>query len=166
MSASHDWPALPLEDWADTQATLHLWTQVVGKVRLALTAPVSHWWSCTFRVTPRGLATGVMYHGAAPVAIAFDLVDHRLLVDVGSDRRTLALEPRSVASFHDELLATLADLGAPVRIHPVPNELPDPVPFPDDHVHAAYDAAAVERFHRAHLLADRALRDHRARFIG
>ncbi|HUH13902.1 MAG TPA: DUF5996 family protein [Longimicrobiales bacterium] len=162
----HGWPALPLEPWLPTLETLHLWTQVVGKVRLALTDVVSHWWSCTLRPTPRGLATGVMYHGRVPVELAFDFVAHRLVIDVGRERRLLALEPRSVADFHQELLATLAELGAGVRIHPVPNELPDPIPFPDDDVHAAYDTAAVERFQAALLLADHALRRHRARFLG
>lgn len=160
------WPTLPLDPWIRTQETLHLWTQVVGKVRLALTDVVNHWWNCTLEPTPRGLTTGIMYHGSTPVEIAFDFIDHRLLVDVGPRRRELALEPRSVADFHDETLSTLAELGAPVRIYPIANELPDPIPFPEDQTHSEYDSAAVERFHRAHLLAVRSLQAHRARFLG
>ena len=160
------WPALPLEPWRETQETVQMWTQVVGKVRLALTPVQNHWWNVTLRVTPRGLGTGVMYHGTTPVEMRFDFVDDRLEVDVGADRRSLALRPRSVADFHDELLATLADLGAAVRIHGAPNEVPDPIPFAEDHLHAAYDAAAVRRFHAALLLVDRAFRGFRAGWLG
>ena len=160
------WPALPLEPWRETQETLHLWTQIIGKVRLALSPVVNHWWSAALQVTPRGLGTGILHHGATPVEIRFDFTDHRLVIDVRRERRSLALEPRSVADFHREVLATLSELGAPVRIHPAPNEVADPIPFQDDDLHAAYDPAAVQRFHSVLVLVDRAFRRFRAGWIG
>lgn len=161
------WPALPVDDWLDTLRTLHLWTQVVGKVQLALAPVLNHWWGGAMRVTPRGLTTGLLHHGERPLQITFDLLQHRLYVDAGAaGTRTLALAPRSVADFHDELMATLGELGTPVRIHTVPAEMEDVIPFPDDDEHASYDAAAVERFLRALLTAHRLLRGLRARFIG
>lgn len=161
-----DWPALSVAEWADTLDTLHLWTQIVGKVKLALTPVVNHWWGSTLRVTPRGMGTGTMYHGSTPVCIAFDFVDHRLDVEVGSGRRALALEPRSVADFHAELLRILAEEGCAVAIHGAPNEVADAVPFARDDAHASYDASAVERFRVALLHADRLLESVRGDFLG
>ena len=166
MSPSDRWPPLPLDAWRDTLDTLHLWTQIVGKVKLALAPIVNHWWGVTLRVTPRGLGTGTMYHGRTPLAIDFDFVDHRLDIEVGTKRRHLALEPRSVADFHAELLRTLAEERCPVTIGRTPNEVQDAIPFDEDETHASYDAAAVERLRVALLQADRVLDTARAGFLG
>lgn len=160
------WPPLPLDDWADTLDTLHMWTQVVGKVALALTPPANHWWAATLRVTPRGLATDSLHHGPVPVRLSFDLVDHVLVVEAGAARRRLTLEPRSVADFHGELMATLEALGTPVVIGDTPNEVAEPIPFAEDDAHASYDVAAVERFRVALVAAHRALASVRADFLG
>lgn len=166
MSSTDRWPALPLDDWRETLDTLHLWTQVVGKVKLALAPIVNHWWGVTLRVTPRGLGTGTMYDGQTPIAIDFDFVDHRLDIEIGTRRRHLALEPRSVADFHTELLRTLAEEGCPITIDRTPNEIEHAIPFDEDEAHASYDAAAVGRFRIALLQADRLLDAARASFLG
>ncbi|HUF14058.1 MAG TPA: DUF5996 family protein [Longimicrobiales bacterium] len=166
MTSREGWPALPLEEWQDTLDTLHLWTQIVGKVKLALAPVVNHWWGVTLRVTPRGLDTGTMYHGRTPLRIEFDLVEHRLAIEAGIRRRHLDLEPRSVADFHAELLRTLAEQGCAVTIDRTPNEVEHAVPFDEDEAHASYDAAAVERFRIALLHADRLLDAARASFLG
>jgi hypothetical protein len=161
------WPALPLAEWEDTRATLHMWTQVVGKVRLAQCPWVNHWWHVPLYVTPRGLTTSAMPHGAGSFQIDFDFVDHRLVVDAGAaGTRVLPLEPRSVADFHRELMAALEGLGIRPRIWPVPVEVADPIPFPEDQVHASYDPEHARRFGEALVQADRALRDFRSGFTG
>lgn len=161
------WPALPLDAWSDTAATLHLWMQIVGKIRLAQSPPVNHSWHATFYVTPRGLATSAIPCGDRTFEIAFDFVSHRLTIDASDGRSgSLPLEPRSVAAFHRRLFAELAALGIVVRIHGTPNEVADPVPFDRDEAHGAYDAAYAARFWRALVQADRLLKQFRARFIG
>src|SRR5207244_6247621 len=133
------WPALPYAEWQDSCATLHLWTQIVGKVRLAQMPAVNHWWHVPLYLTARGLSTGPMPHGARSFQIDFDFIDHALLIaasDGASDR--LALVPRSVAAFYAEVMGRLAALGLAVEIWPVPVELADPIPFAVDEVHAAY----------------------------
>ncbi|MET0396085.1 MAG: DUF5996 family protein [Longimicrobiaceae bacterium] len=161
------WPSLPLAEWEDTRATLHMWTQVVGKVRMAQTPWINHWWHVPLYVTPRGLTTGAMAYGAGSFEIAFDFVDHRLVVDAGGGgSRTLPLEPRSVADFHREVMGALASLGIRPRIWPVPVEVPDPVPFPEDHAHASYDPGYARRFGEALVRADRLLREFRSGFTG
>jgi hypothetical protein len=161
------WPALPFESWTDTCATLHMWMQIVGKVRLRQSAPVNHGWHSTFYVTSRGLTTSPIPHGLRTFEITFDLVEHVLIVAV-SDGRTarFALEPQTVASFYRKVMAALADLGVPVRIHHKPNEVADPIPFARDEVHRAYDADAVHRFWRALVQSDRVFKVFRSRFIG
>jgi uncharacterized protein DUF5996 len=162
------WPALPLVEWAGTCETLHRWTQIVGKVRLALAPPENHWWHVPLYVTPRGLTTSMVPAGPRSFDIAFDFVDHQLRIAVSDGAsRALPLRPQPVASFYRELMAALRDLGITVRIWPMPVEIPPPVARLDaDTEHASYDAAAVERFWRALLTADRLMRIFRGRFIG
>jgi hypothetical protein len=163
------WPALPVADWQDTRDTLHLWTQVVGKVRMARTPLVNHWWNVTLYVTDRGLTTGLMPGGPAQAfQIDFDFLAHRLdIARVDGERRQVALEPRSVADFHAEVMARLDELEVATRIWPIPVEIPGAVvPFPDDHDHASYDAAAVERLWHALVDIDRVFHRFRAGFVG
>jgi hypothetical protein len=142
-----DWPALPYEAWKDTYATLHMWMQVVGKVALARSAPVNHSWAVAFQVTATGLRTGVLADGSRSFTIAFDFLDHQLVIETSDGvRRALPLTPRSVADFHRELMTTLDTIGLPVRIWPVPVEIPSPVPFEQDTGHRSYDRIYVERW--------------------
>ena len=161
------WPALPYESWKDSCTTLHLWTQIVGKIRLARTPWVNHGWHVTLYVTPRGLTTSSIPYDDRALQIEFDFIDHVLVIETsdGAERR-LALEPRSVAAFYDALMAALAELEMPVRIHGRPNEVADPIPFRDDHEHAAYDPEFAQRFWRVLLQADRVFKQFRARFLG
>jgi hypothetical protein len=169
MPASHSdaWPALPYEAWSDTCTTLHLWLQIVGKIRLAQTPWVNHQWHITLYLTSRGLTTSPIPHGGRTFQIDLDFLDHELRIR-GSEGESGAVElrPRSVADFHGTLLGELERLGYRVRIHGSPNELPDPVPFAEDHENAAYDAEAAQRFWRALASADRVFQDFRGRFIG
>ena len=161
------WPPLPFAEWRDTCATLHLWTQVVGKVRLVQTPWTNHSWHVPLYVTPRGLTTSPIPHGARTFSIDFDFVDHRLVIETSTgDVRNLPLQPRSVADFYTAVMALLAELGVPVRIRTVPNEIPDAIPFERDHQHAAYDAAAAHRFWLALVQVDRVFKVFRAGFIG
>lgn len=160
------WPALPLGAWRATHATLHMWTQIVGKVRLALVPLVNHWWNVTLRVTSRGLGTGAMPSGSRDVEIEFDFVDHQLLIACSDGRRrAFALAGKSVADFHAELMRSLADLDVNVRIWPVPVEVSDPVPFAQD-PNAAYDPASVGRLRQILIQSEHVFREFRSRFIG
>jgi hypothetical protein len=161
------WPALPYEAWKDTYVTLHLWTQIVGKIRLAQTPWTNHSWHVTLYVTARGLTTSPIPHDGRAFQIDFDFVDHALsiLTSDGAARR-LALEPQSVADFHDRLLTALAEVGIRVRIHGRPNEVADPIPFREDCEHAAYDGDHAQRFWRVLLQVDRVLKQFRTRFLG
>ena len=161
------WPALPLEAWKDTSETLHLWTQIVGKVRLTQMPWLNHSWHVTLYVSARGLTTGAMPHGARTFQIDFDFVRHRLLVtcaDGGGGE--FALEPIPVADFYARLMNELDRLGMPVKIHAVPNEVEKPIPFAEDRVHRAYDAEYANRYWRALAQAERVFAGFRARFIG
>lgn len=161
------WPALPLEAWEDTFATLHRWMQIVGKIRLAYAPWINHSWHVTLYVTTRGLTTSPIPHPAGAFSIDFDFIAHRLVIRTnGGAERTLTLRPQSVASFYADLLAMLTDLGLPVRICARPNEIEDATPFADDHAHAAYDPEYANRCWRVLFHADRALQVFRARFIG
>lgn len=168
MAQSNDtWPALPMAAWQDTYATLHMWMQVVGKIRLAQTPLVNHWWNTALYPTARGLTTAPMPCRGRFFEIEFDFVAHRLRI--GRDdgiAQALDLVPRSVADFYGELMRTLDGMGLPVKIWPVPVEVPDPIPFEDDHGHAAYDPEYAGRFWRILLQAARVLQEFRARFIG
>jgi hypothetical protein len=161
------WPAIPYQEWKATQATLHLWTQIVGKVRLVQTPWVNHSWHVPFYVTARGLTTSPISYGARMFEIRFDFLDHRLVIETTEGGVELVeLAPRTVADFYQELFARLTALGLDISIRTTPNEIPDVIPFEQDRVHATYDAEQVTRFWRALVQADRVLRTFRSRFIG
>ena len=161
------WPELPYVAWKDTCTTLQLWTQIVGKVRLAQTPWLNHSWHATLYLTSRGLTTSPIVHQERIFQIDFDFISHELLIaaDDGSFRK-LPLEEKSVAAFQEELLATLDDLGLCVTIHGAPNEVPDPIPFAEDTVHAAYDPEYAQRFWRVLLQVDRVFKQFRTGFLG
>ena len=160
-------PALPFESWKDTVATLHMWTQIVGKVRLKLCPLVNHWWNVTLYVTGRGLTTLAMPYQDREVEMRFDFVDHKLILETSDGRtRVVDLKPQSVAEFYTEFMAALADLGLDVKIWTTPVEIPEPIPFEQDHTHASYDAEAVHRFWLILTWADEVFKEFRARFIG
>ena len=134
------WPALPLSAWADTYATLHMWTQMVGKVRLALSPQVNHWWEVPLYVSARGLTTSPIPYGKGIFEIEFDFIEHNLnIVTSGGQSRSIRLEPRAVADFHAEFMAMLRSLGIEVKIWNMPVEVPSPIRFDQDRIHAAYD---------------------------
>jgi len=161
------WPRLSLAEWADTCDTLHMWTQIVGKVRLALAPYANHWWHVPLYVNARGLTTSAMPWAQGHVEIAFDFVDHQLRLDTSDGRRrTIDLTPQSVAVFYRRVMAALADLGISVRIWPMPVEVPSPIRFDQDDVHASYDAASVQRWWQALARADAVFNEFRGRFIG
>ena len=161
------WPSLPLEEWKDTYATLHRWTQIVGKIRMARSPWINHSWHVTLYLTARGLTTSPLWHGARTFQIDFDFIDHRLLIQSGEGAvRTIALRPRPVADFYRELFATLRELGLEVKIHPTPNELEDAIPLDTDREHASYDAEYANRFWRVLVQSDRIFTAFRGRFIG
>ena len=168
MMTASPWPTLPpLADWQDTCSTLHLWTQVVGKVRLALGADLNHWWGVALYVTPRGLTTSAMPFAAGTVRVDFDFVDHALRVETSEGKRaSFALEPMTVADFYRRTMEALGEVGVEAEIWPVPVELPEVIPFEDDTEHASYDADAVHAFWRALVQADRVFTDFRSRFLG
>ena len=161
------WPSLPLVEWKDTYATLHRWTQIVGKIRMAQSPWINHSWHVTLYLTARGLTTSPLWHGARTFQIDFDFIDHRLLIQSGEGAvRTIALRPRPVADFYRELFATLRELGLEVKIHPTPNELEDAIPLDTDREHASYDAEYANRFWRVLVQSDRIFTAFRGRFIG
>jgi hypothetical protein len=161
------WPPLPLDAWRDTCATLHLWTQIVGKTRLALAPRENHWWQVALYVTPRGLTTSAMPHGERTFAADFDFLDHALTLRTSDGgTRLLPLVPRSVREFYAEYVAALRSLGIEAGIRPVPVELETAIPFPEDEEHASYDAAAVERWWQAMRQTDHILKRFRGRFLG
>lgn len=161
------WPALPLAQWEQTRDTVHLWTQVVGKVRMALAPATNHWWHVPLYVNAVGLTTSLMPVGSDGVEIVFDLVRHRLVItSTRGPVREMALEPRSVADFHAELMRHLAEIGVDVRIDPRPVEVVESIPFPDDTQHASYDAGMVHDFWRSLVSADRVMSRFRADFRG
>jgi hypothetical protein len=166
-SSADAWPSLPLEEWKDTYATLHMWTQIVGKVRLVLSPKINHWWNVPLYVTARGLTTTTIPHGSNAFEIDFDFIDHRLLVLTSNGvEKVLELRPRSVADFYQELMRTLSSLGIEVKITARPDEVPDPIPFAEDHAHASYDPEYANRFWRILVQADRVFREFRAGFLG
>jgi hypothetical protein len=161
------WPALPLEEWRDTYATLHMWTQVVGKIRLEQTPLVNHWWNVPLYVTARGLTTSAMPYEGRTFEIDFDFVDHRLVIacDDGSTE-TIALAPRSVAEFYREVMQRLGKLGIEVKIWPVPVEVEDPIPFEQDYKNASYDPEYASRLWHVLLRTTEVFTEFRSRFVG
>jgi hypothetical protein len=161
------WPELPLEAWSETYATLHLWTQVVGKVRLAQTPWVNHSWHVTLYVTARGLSTSPIPYGTRTFDITFDFVSHQVTIESSDGRvQHLPLEPQSVATFYSRLMEAMAALGLQVRIHTKPNEIAEAIPFDRDETHRSYDRDYAHRFWRVLVQADRVLKIFRSRFIG
>ncbi len=161
------WPALVYSDWRDTCTTLHLWTQIVGKIRLAQAPWLNHSWHATFYLTARGLTTSLIPFENRLFQIDFDFVDHLLLIRTNDgSERTLPLRAETVAMFHAGVLSALDDLGLRVTFDGKPNEVPDPIPFREDTVHAAYDAEYAHRFWQVLLQADRVLKAFRTGFVG
>lgn len=161
------WPSLEYDEWKNTYATLHMWSQIVGKVALARTAPLNHSWGIAMQVTPRGLATRTLTHGARSFSLEFDFIDHLLHVRVSDgQRRDIPLQPRTVADFYRIVMATLDDLDLPVRIWSMPVELPAPIRFEEDTVHHEYDPELANRFWRILLQVDRVFNATRCDFVG
>ena len=165
--SSDAWPALPYESWKDTYATLHMWMQVVGKVALAQSPPINHSWGIAFQITPRGIATRTLPHGSRTFTIEFDFIDPRLRVQASDGTtRSLVLEPRTVADFYRDVMALLREMSLPVKIWPMPVEVPSPIRFTDDTVHHAYDPEAANRAWRIFVQVERVLSGARCDFVG
>jgi hypothetical protein len=161
------WPELPTAAWRDTYATLHLWTQIVGKIRLTRTPWLNHSWHVTLYVTPRGLTTSPVPDGSRTFQIDFDFIDHVLRLSTSDGgHRQFALAGQSVASFYAATLAALAELGIAVTIDEIPNELPDPIRFSQDNTHASYDPDATGRFLQILVNCDRVFKQFRTGFVG
>jgi hypothetical protein len=161
------WPDLPLAAWSETCDTLQLWTQIVGKVRIALTPLVNHWWNATFLVTARGLVAPAMPYSGRTVDVVFDFATHRLVIETSDGRvEEFALEPMAVADFYSEFMQRLRRLGIEVHIWTMPSEIENATPFERDRVHAQYDRLYAQKFWLALLQANRVMNEFRARFIG
>lgn len=166
-SDTNPWPVLHYQDWRDTAATLQLWMQMAGKVRLALSPWLNHGWQVPLYVNTRGLGTSPMHYRHGMLQIDFDFVDHRLLISTSDGRRRgFDLEPMSVAEFYRRFMAELGAAGVEVAISTMPSEVPNPIRFGDDELHASYDRDAVWRFWRALLQADRVFQLFRTSFLG
>jgi hypothetical protein len=162
------WPELKFSEWKDTLATLHMWTQVVGKIHLRQTPLVNHWWNVPLYVSARGLTTSAMpYSDGRVFEIEFDFIDHQLRIECSDGTiKTLVLRPQSVADFYAEVMSALHELGIDIKIWTMPVEVPDPIRFEEDTIHASYDAAYANRFWHALVKMDDVLKEFRARFIG
>lgn len=169
-ASTEPWPSLPYEAWKDTCETLHMWTQIVGKVRLELSPPMNHWWQVTFYVTARGLTTSpipVPGEQGRIFEVQFDFIDHNLII-LTSDgtNRTLPLIPRTVAAFYQEFMASLHALGIEVTINTLPSEVKNPIRCDEDEVHASYDPVYAHRFWRILVQVDQVFKEFRSHFIG
>ena len=161
------WPSLQLDSWKDTYVTLHMWTQMVGKVRLRLTPLVNHWWNVPLYVTARGLTTSRIPYEQRAFELWFDFIGHALVLETSDGiLKKLPLAPRSVAEFYEEFMGMLRSAGIHVKIWRMPVEIPKPIPFDQDRVHHSYDAQSVERFWRILLSVDSVFNQFRSRFIG
>ncbi len=161
------WPALAFDSWKDTCSTLHLWTQMVGKVRLGLTPLVNHWWNVPLYVTARGLTTSRIPDGQRAFELSFDFIGHQLVLQTSDGTvKTMPLAPRSVAEFYGEFKELMRSAGIEVKIWPMPVEIPDPIAFDKDEVHRSYDVAAVQKFWRILLSASAVFTQFRSGFIG
>lgn len=161
------WPALPQSEWSDTCATLQLWMQVVGKVRLALTPPINHTWNVTLYPTVHGVTTSPMTCGHRTLQIDFDFLDQVLRVETDSgEERSIPLQPMSIAAFYKRVMAALEEVGTPVRIWPVPVEVSSPIPFEQDETHSSYNPEFAQRFWRVLLQSTRVFTTFRSRFRG
>ncbi len=161
------WPELPLDAWQDTYATLHMWTQIVGKVRLALSPLVNHWWEVALYVSARGLTTSAIPYGEGIFEVQFDFIEHDLIIQTSwGSSKTMELEPRSVADFYAEFMSALRSLGIEVKIWTMPCEVPNPVRFERDSQHTSYDREYAHRFWQVLVLCEMVFEEFRARFIG
>jgi hypothetical protein len=166
-STTAAWPSLRLSEWADTKDTLHMWTQIVGKVRLALAPHVNHWWNVTLYVTARGLTTSAMPYRGRTVEMSFDFIDEVMRVETSDGAvEEVALHPRSVADFYHATMDALRRVGVDVRIWPHPVEVTDPIPFAKDETHGSYDADAVRRLSLVLAQSSHVMQKFRGRFIG
>jgi hypothetical protein len=161
------WPALPLDAWSDTYATLHMWTQIVGKIRMTLSPPVNHWWHTALYVNARGLTTSPIPYGAGAFEIQFDFIGRQLeILSSDGNRISLQLAPESVAAFHNKLMSALRSLGIDIAINEKPQEVADAIPFEKDYRHASYDPDYAHRWWRILLSTETVLSEFRSRFIG
>ena len=166
-SAENIWPELNWQDWSATGDTLHRWMQIVGKVRMALTPRINHWWNVTLYVTPRGLTTGTIFHASTAFAVTFDFIDQVLLIETSEGAaEKIKLDPMSVAEFYAMFMARLRLLNINVHIWNMPCEIPDAVPFDQDRANCSYDSACARKFWRVLLCIDRVMEEFRAQFIG
>ncbi|HEV2963762.1 MAG TPA: DUF5996 family protein [Candidatus Angelobacter sp.] len=165
--SSHEWPALPFPEWEATCDTLHLWAQMAGKTRMALTPLQNHWWNVPLYVTPRGLNTSPIPYGRKTFEVDFDFIAHKLAIKASDGvEHGIPMFPRSVADFYKEYMACLRSLGIEVNINREPAEFPDTTPFDQDHHHASYDKKHVENFHHILVNTDQVLKRFRSRFLG
>jgi hypothetical protein len=161
------WPELPLQAWKDTYATLHMWTQIIGKIRLALCPKLNQWWEVALYVTSRGLTTSPIPYDRGIFEIQFDFIHHKLLIQTSQgEERVIALAPRPVADFYREFMECLASLGIRVKIWRMPVEVPNPIAFDEDTEHASYDPEYANRFWRILVFTDEIFKGFRSRFIG
>jgi Family of unknown function (DUF5996) len=161
------WPALSLDSWKDTYATLHMWTQIVGKVRLRLTPLINHWWNVPFYITPRGMTTSQIASGDRAFELRFDFINHELVLETSDGMvKALPLQPRSVAAFYKDLMELLRRAKIEVKIWRMPVEIANPTPFDQDDVHHSYDRASVEKFWRILLSVNTVFTQFRSQFIG
>ena len=167
MPAEQHWPELPLDAWQDTRETLHMWTQIVGKIRLGLAPFQNHWWHCALYVNTCGLTTSPVPYKKGTFELQFNFVDHRLeLQTSGGDNRSIRLEPKSVAAFYRDTFSMLREAGIDVSINPKPQEVANPILFDQDETHKSYDPEYSNRLWRVLLAADSVLKEFRGRFIG
>ncbi|MFZ0416935.1 MAG: DUF5996 family protein [Candidatus Sulfotelmatobacter sp.] len=163
----NSWPELPLDAWQNTYDTLHMWTQIVGKVRLALSPRVNHWWEVALYVNARGLTTSAIPYGDGIFEIQFDFIEHKLVIQTSwGSSKTLALKPQSVADFYAEFMSVLHLLGIEVKIWTMPCEVPNPMRFESDTQHASYDPEYAHRFWQILILCETVFAEFRSRFIG
>ena len=161
------WPALPIKEWQATRDTLHMWTQIVGKIRLELCPPENHWWEVPLYVSARGLTTGPMPCAAGAFEIEFDFVEHRLQIQTSEGAlNAILMKPQSVADFYQELMDALRAMGIAVKIWPMPVEIPNPIRFDQDRVHASYDPGYANQFWRVLVSANAVFKEFRGQFLG
>ncbi|MDF5718366.1 MAG: DUF5996 family protein [Rhizonema sp. NSF051] len=161
------WPSLPFDKWKDTYATLHMWTQIIGKIRLVQSPMQNHWWQVPLYTTVRGLTTSVIPYGSITFEISFDFIDHKLIINTSDGTtKTLDLVSRSVADFYQETMAALRSLGIEITIWTTPVEVADPISFEEDRKHTTYDPEHAQRLWRVLMQASRVLTEFRSRFIG
>lgn len=164
---SNPWPSLPLDAWQDTYTTLHMWTQIVGKIRLVQTPWINHSWHVTLYPTARGLTTGTMPYGDRIFQIDFDFINHQLLISTNlGETQSIELRPRTVADFYQAVMSALAALDISVKIHKTPNEVANPIPFHKDDIHKSYDPEYAQRFWQVILQCESVFTEFRSYFRG